>query len=161
MSEKNKSNKPKTTHPSCRLTETARLLRNVRNVFSRRSNTRVNMEIELSREYYSDRLPSKSTINFLRNSKRAQIVSTNECFESMMYSWSQIGFVHISTKSDLSQLTSIELNLWDLFWEHETKKNLERKRENKAVRNSNRNQHRAIEILFALVYNYCSASKSI
>lgn len=35
-----------------RLTETARLLRNVRNVFSRRSNTRVNMELELSREYH-------------------------------------------------------------------------------------------------------------
>lgn len=33
-----------------RLTETARLLRNVRNVFSRRSHTRVNMELELSRE---------------------------------------------------------------------------------------------------------------
>lgn len=38
------------TWPSSRLTETARLLRNVRNVFSRRSNTRVNMELELSRK---------------------------------------------------------------------------------------------------------------
>lgn len=38
----------------CRLTETARLLRNVRNVFSRKSNTRVNMELELSREYINN-----------------------------------------------------------------------------------------------------------
>lgn len=36
-----------------RLTETARLLKNVRNVFTftRRSATRVNMEVELSRKY--------------------------------------------------------------------------------------------------------------
>lgn len=45
--------------PFSRLTETARLLRNVRNVFSRRSNTRVNMEIELSREYYIDNNKNK------------------------------------------------------------------------------------------------------
>lgn len=44
------------THYS-RLTETARLLRNVRNVFSRRSNTRVNMELELSREYHTKTNP--------------------------------------------------------------------------------------------------------
>ncbi|XP_055677625.1 probable phospholipid-transporting ATPase IA [Lutzomyia longipalpis] len=37
--------------PRTSLTETARLLRNVRNVFSRRSNTRVNMELELSHGY--------------------------------------------------------------------------------------------------------------
>lgn len=51
--QKNNKRKPP---PFSRLTETARLLRNVRNVFSRRSNTRVNMEIELSREYNNDRL---------------------------------------------------------------------------------------------------------
>lgn len=45
------SNNIANQNPFSRLTETARLLRNVRNVFSRRSNTRVNMEIELSREY--------------------------------------------------------------------------------------------------------------
>lgn len=41
-------------HPHiCRLTETARLLKNVRNVFTftRRSATRVNMEVELARKY--------------------------------------------------------------------------------------------------------------
>ena len=37
---------------TCRLTETARLLKNVKSVFTRRSNaaTRVNVEVELSRK---------------------------------------------------------------------------------------------------------------
>lgn len=52
-----------------RLTETARLLRNVRNVFSRRSNTRVNMELELSREYQSNQKLQISISVFIEFSK--------------------------------------------------------------------------------------------
>lgn len=46
---------PQNVSPSCRLTETARLLKNVKSVFSRRSNavSRVNIEVELSRKLLS------------------------------------------------------------------------------------------------------------
>ena len=41
------------------LTETARLLQNVRSVFSRRSTTRANLELELSREYTKKTSPQR------------------------------------------------------------------------------------------------------
>lgn len=43
------------------LTETARLLQNVRSVFSRRSATR-NMELEMSREYSPHAKPRRGTL---------------------------------------------------------------------------------------------------
>ncbi|XP_026745960.1 probable phospholipid-transporting ATPase IA isoform X2 [Trichoplusia ni] len=49
------------THPRHSLTETARLLHNVRSVFSRRAAARAALELELSREYPRSALPTPTT----------------------------------------------------------------------------------------------------